>query len=173
MQAAQLFGCSILPFEKVDGRFRRPTEYRKHSIASAGTHDLPTIRGYWTGADIAGRERLGLLDAEASTRANTQRRDEKRGLQEALLHAGVLSGESEPTFEQLRQAIHTFLATSTAQLFAVQLDDLLDEEAQLNVPGTVETYPNWRRKVSAGLEDARLMNALAEWALAAKKSGRA
>jgi 4-alpha-glucanotransferase len=73
----------------------------------------------------------------------------------------------------VRRAIHAFLASSAASLFAAQLDDLLDEAEQLNVPGTVDAYPNWRRKLSVGLEDPKLKDALEELAQIARHFGRA
>jgi 4-alpha-glucanotransferase len=35
----------------------------------------------------------------------------------------------------------------------VQLDDLTDERNQVNLPGTTDQHPNWRRKQSIGLEE--------------------
>lgn len=173
MHEMQMFGCSILPFERSgDARFRSPAEYRRRSMASAGTHDLPTIRCYWRGDDIDLRERLGLQNAQASVQARAQRAEDRTSLLAALVQAGSLRNEAAPTVEELRDALHSFLSASAAGLFAAQLDDLLDEEEQLNVPGTVDSYPNWRRKLSAALEDRRLTHALAGLALLARRAGR-
>jgi 4-alpha-glucanotransferase len=175
MHDAQMFGCSILPFERGHaGEFRAPDAYRTGSLAAAGTHDLPTICGYWKGADIALRERLGLLDAQASAAAAAERLSDKKALLEALARkTGLLRAGVEPAAEDVRRAIHAFLASSAASLFAAQLDDLLDEAEQLNVPGTVDAYPNWRRKLSVGLEDPKLKDALEELAQIARHFGRA
>jgi 4-alpha-glucanotransferase len=35
------------------------------------------------------------------------------------------------------------------------LDDLLEELAQANLPGTVDSYPNWSRKIARSLEEFR------------------
>ena len=35
----------------------------------------------------------------------------------------------------------------------VQLDDMTDERNQVNLPGTTDQHPNWRRKQSLGLEE--------------------
>jgi 4-alpha-glucanotransferase len=37
----------------------------------------------------------------------------------------------------------------------VTLEDVIGEREQANLPGTVETHPNWTRKLSAPLEDLR------------------
>lgn len=38
-------------------------------------------------------------------------------------------------------------------LAMVQLDDLTDERDQVNLPGTTDQHPNWRRKQSLSLEE--------------------
>ena len=43
-------------FEKrADGEFRRYGEYPERALVSSTTHDLPTLAGFWTGADIEAR----------------------------------------------------------------------------------------------------------------------
>jgi 4-alpha-glucanotransferase len=171
MHDAKLFGCSILYFERGEGgTFRAPAAYRRHTMASAGTHDLPTIAGHWAGRDIEARAAAGI-QSDQSASAMLQRAEGKRLLLEALSGAGlfVQTQGDEPTAESLRNAVHAFLSLSGAQLFAAQIDDLFDEFMQLNLPGTVEQYPNWRRKLRAGLDDpafTRALNALSHLARA-------
>jgi 4-alpha-glucanotransferase len=162
MHDAQLFGCSIFYFERGDsGAFRTPEDYRKHSIASAGTHDLPTIAGYWSGRDIEAQATAGIKSEVSADDAIARRAEDKRRLVEALVRAGVLAEPGNmPDGTTLRDAVHVFLSQSAAQLFAAQLDDLLGEIMQLNLPGTVDTYPNWRRKLHVSLEDPAFMQAL-------------
>ncbi|MFT5599249.1 MAG: 4-alpha-glucanotransferase, partial [Chitinophagales bacterium] len=54
---------------------------------------------------------------------------------------------------QIFQAIQCFLARSQSLLMMVQLEDFFLQTNQLNVPGTVNEYPNWRHKISVELED--------------------
>jgi len=49
--------------------------------------------------------------------------------------------------------LHAALADCPALLVAVQLEDLLLQREQPNVPGTTDEQPNWRRKYSASIED--------------------
>jgi 4-alpha-glucanotransferase len=58
----------------------------------------------------------------------------------------------DETVRRLIVAVERFLAGSPSQKLKVNLDDLLGETDQLNLPGTVDEYPNWRRKISAALE---------------------
>ena len=53
---------------------------------------------------------------------------------------------------ELAQSIQRYLARSRSMLLMVQLEDLLSEANQVNVPGTIDEYPNWRRKLSLNLE---------------------
>jgi len=54
---------------------------------------------------------------------------------------------------ELAHALHLYLARSATTLVALQIEDLLGEILPVNVPGTDREYPNWQRKVSAGLEE--------------------
>jgi (1->4)-alpha-D-glucan 1-alpha-D-glucosylmutase len=61
---------------------------------------------------------------------------------------------------ELATAVHRYLARSPARVMAVQLEDLLGQRDQVNLPGTTAEHPNWRRKLPHDLEtmehDARL-----------------
>jgi 4-alpha-glucanotransferase len=50
-------------------------------------------------------------------------------------------------------AIAAFLAQTPSRLVVIALDDVLGALEQINVPGTVDQHPNWRRKVPVTLED--------------------
>ncbi|NBI54308.1 4-alpha-glucanotransferase, partial [Photobacterium alginatilyticum] len=38
-------------------------------------------------------------------------------------------------------------------LLSLQLEDWLEMDLPVNIPGTVDEYPNWRRKLSTTLDD--------------------
>jgi 4-alpha-glucanotransferase len=162
MREKKSFGCAILYFERVDGgRFRAPGEYPPQAAASAATHDLPTLVGYRQGQDIAVRRRLAIYTADRAEAALAERNSDCLRLLEALAQAGfqVPSASEECTADPrlLVRAVHAFLAAASARLFLAQLDDVLAELDQINVPGTVDEYPNWRRKVSLDLDDPTLI----------------
>ncbi|MGC1572302.1 MAG: 4-alpha-glucanotransferase, partial [Pseudolabrys sp.] len=50
-------------------------------------------------------------------------------------------------------AVASFLAQTPSRLVAIALDDILGEREQVNIPGTVDEHPNWRRKLPVMLED--------------------
>lgn len=57
--------------------------------------------------------------------------------------------------ESLLEPVHRFLARSSSCLALASLDDWLGEVSQVNLPGTVDQYPNWSRKLSVPLEAMR------------------
>ena len=75
----------------------------------------------------------------------------------------------------LVQAAYRFLARSPAMLLLLHLEDALGEENQINMPGTVAEYPNWRRKMLIDVEelerDRRIM-ALAAAIRDERRAGR-
>jgi len=150
----------LLYFERGEnGRFRPPHEYPVQALVSSTTHDLPTLAGFWSGRDIELRAGLGLLDEEGSRRWQEGRREDKRKLVEALVHAGLLAGElseaaaqSDELTGELHNAIAGFLVSTPSLLMTLNQEDLTKEAEQQNLPGTTEEYPNWRRKMRFSLE---------------------
>ena len=178
LRSAGAFGTAVLYFEReADGRFRPPAEYREPVVASANTHDLPTLVGYWTGRDIAARREVGIYGEAEAREAQTQRRADRLRLLDAFAAAGLdVHAPTDNSSQAMRpfvQAAQAFLASSSARLFIAQLDDLLAEPEQINVPGTVSAYPNWRRKLSLTLEDAALVEAIKALAGICAQYGRA
>ncbi|WP_333620540.1 4-alpha-glucanotransferase, partial [Pantoea septica] len=53
----------------------------------------------------------------------------------------------------LSQAILGYLADTQSALLGLQPEEWLDMTTPVNVPGTVDAWPNWRRKLSATLEE--------------------
>lgn len=177
IRAKGVFGCALLYFERdSEGRFRGPGEYSGQSVVGVATHDLPTLAGYWGGRDIAVRLRVGILSAADGEAAFACRADDRRRLVEALTAAGFPLSASEDgstgNWQQLTDAVHRFLSASPARVLLAQLDDLLGEADQINVPGTVATYPNWRRRVSRDLAAPALFEAIARLAALCREQGR-
>lgn len=159
-------GCAVFYFERRhDGRFKPPSDYRKKTAATVSTHDLTPLAGYWENRDIALRQSLGIYSESEAKAQEAQRDIDRARLLEALAQAGIpLDGDvhSGEATAALCRAVHAFLASSSAQLFLAKLDDLLGEREQLNMPGTTFEAPNWRRKLSAGVDDPILIDALDE-----------
>ena len=50
-----------------------------------------------------------------------------------------------------RIAIHAWVAAAPSAVMMVQLEDVLGLVDQVNLPSTVDEYPNWRRKLPLDL----------------------
>jgi 4-alpha-glucanotransferase len=147
-----------------DRDFVPPAEYPPTAAASAATHDMATLKGFWLGCDLAWRTRLHLYpDTGAAEAAAMERSRDRRLLLDALVREGLLASErlgqflpesTEPVYStELGCAILTYLARSRARLMLVQIEDIVGESEQANLPGTTESHPNWRRRMSRVLEE--------------------
>ena len=152
MADANILSYRVLFFEKGDNGFVPPEEYPHLALSVAGNHDLPTIRGWWQGSDIDLRERLGLF-AEGAEEARKQRERERRLLVAALDEQGLGPQQKQFRGENLAQAVHAFLGRTRSLVAVVGLDDITNEEEQVNLPGTTNENPNWRRRLSQTLEE--------------------
>ena len=165
MQAANVLSYRVLMFERWDdGNFIPPGDYPPLAVASAATHDLATLKGFWLGRDIEWRRRLAIYpDAAAEETEARERFRDRYQLVEALAREGLLqperfgeflSAEGEPSFgEELAELILCYLARSRARLLLVQLEDIAGEAEQANLPGTTDAHPNWRRRLSVRLDE--------------------
>jgi 4-alpha-glucanotransferase len=165
MLAANVLSYRVFVFERRrDGGFIPPGEYPPLAAASAATHDLATLKGFWLGRDIAWRRRLALYpDPAAEASEAAERRRDRQLLLEALIREGLLMPERStallpaddaPVYSaELGEAILLYLARSRARLMLVQIEDILGESEQANLPGTDDAHPNWRRRLSAPLDD--------------------
>jgi glycogen debranching enzyme GlgX/4-alpha-glucanotransferase len=174
LAGADILGMRVLWFERAGLDFLPPPDYPSLSVASATTHDLPTLAGWWQGADIAERLMLGLLTLEAAERAIAERREEKRVLVEALRRVGEMVGNPDfeaPMTDALAAAIHGFLGSSGSVFASVQVDDLAGETIATNLPGTDRERPNWRHRLGGDVE-ALIAGARASAIIAALAKGR-
>ncbi len=167
MAQSRILSYRLLPFEREgDGRFKPPGEYPRLAVATAGTHDLPTLAGWALGRDIETRRETGLLPEDAAAGALGGRRHDVELLLEALIaHGGLAVDEAhavlgaidrrEPnaaTFAPLVVATYRYLGQTPCALVFAQLDDAVVSFDQMNLPGTVLEYPNWRRKMTLDVE---------------------
>jgi 4-alpha-glucanotransferase len=165
MRSANILSYRISVFERrKDGVFVPPGDYPELAAASAATHDIATLKGFWLGSDIEWRQRLGLYpDRQAQEAEATERGRDRSMLLEALVVEGLLAPaqigaflpeRGEPIYStELGDAILTYLARSRARLMLVQLEDVVGESEQANLPGTIDAHPNWRRRPARILED--------------------
>lgn len=158
----KILSYRILFFEKDwhQNTFKSPQEYPQYALCTSGSHDLPTLSAYWQGADLELREKLNLFPSdEIKTQQLDARAHDRWAIKQALHQAGLIGEESlhdnrhDALDSELFLSIQNFLARSESLLMMVQLEDFFAQLNQLNVPGTIDEYPNWRYKISIELED--------------------
>ena len=142
--------------------FRRPDEYPAHALVASTTHDLPTIAGFWIGADIEARRAAGIIDDEARHVQWQSRAVEKQKMLDVLFDVGLMpenlprQADAHPELTgDLHNAVIGFLAMTPSRLLAINQEDLTKELSQQNLPGTTWQYPNWARKMRFSLEELR------------------
>jgi 4-alpha-glucanotransferase len=153
----------LLYFEKNEsGEFRRSEEYPRQALVSSTTHDLPTLAGFWVGADIEARHSAGMIDEQGYRSQTENRARDKQKMLDLLFQVGLLPPElprvaaDYPELNgELHNAIVGFLALTPSQLLAINQEDLTKELAQQNLPGTTWQYPNWGRKMRFSVEELR------------------
>ena len=165
MRSAAVLSYRVLVFERGQDRgFVPPEGYPPLAAALAATHDIATIKGFWLGRDIAWRRCLDLYpDAAAAAADERERSRDRRLLLDALVSERLLAPErvgrflsesGDPAYStELGDAILIYLARSRARLMLIQLEDVVGEAEQANLPGTIDTHPNWRRRMSCSLEE--------------------
>jgi 4-alpha-glucanotransferase len=161
MAREEILSYRLFYFERYqDGLFKRPDAYPARAIATPTSHDLFTIVGHWRAWDVSLRHDRNLTGPGLTREAEMAERTRDRALLlAALKDQNAIRADfpesadaSDDDLRALVIGIHRFLARAPTRLMLANLDDLALEETQVNVPGTVEEYPNWRRRLSVPLE---------------------
>ncbi len=166
MERERILSYRLMYFEREwEGRFRRPEHYPAIALASPGTHDLPTLRGYWEGRDITFRGSIGFVaDAADHERERTERLRDRALLLDLLVDLGLLASEvrhalltsaqgedAAALLDEVVRGVYRMLARTPSRLMMVAAEDLAGEIEQANFPGTLGQHPNWRRRLGTAL----------------------
>ncbi|MDP9460288.1 MAG: 4-alpha-glucanotransferase [Actinomycetota bacterium] len=117
-----------------------PSEWPAASMAAVTTHDLPTVAGLWTGADVAEQREQGTGTEEELERGRTS----------LLAHLPGLDEDAAP--DEAVERAHELLARAPSTLLAATLDDAVGEVRRPNMPGADER-PNWSLPLPVLVED--------------------
>ena len=117
-----------------------PARYPELAMAAVTTHDLPTIAGLWTGADLVEQHALGLEPNDAAIEAIRKR-------------LSIATGRpADAPVNDVIEATHRLLARAPSLLVTGTLDDALAVVERPNVPGTTDERANWSLALPAPLE---------------------
>lgn len=117
-----------------------PGKIPRRALAAVTTHDLPTIAGIWTGADLQAQVKIGLKPFKSTVE-----------LMRRSITSAANAGPKAST-EDVITRVYAKLAECPASVVAAMLEDALGVQERPNMPGTVDDWPNWRLSLPLGLE---------------------
>jgi 4-alpha-glucanotransferase len=152
-----VLSSKVLFFERDRrGRLKPPRRYPKLALATANTHDLPTIGAFWRELDIDMRLNVGAIPTKrAAMKARHERAAAREALAIALIEEGLWPlGEGLATDVALRAAVHAFLRRTPSWMVGIALDDLAGELEPVNLPGvSPDRWPSWTRRMAMPIEE--------------------
>jgi len=164
LESKNISSLSVLWCERVLGcnDFKSPSSYPIKSFSSVGTHDMPPLRMWWFGHEIATKTALGIYSEEQKDWCYKERELERQKLlfvldsnavwpQDKFRSGNYIYGEAYP--EGIEEAVNSYVARTPSQVFLAQFEDILHVEKMQNVPGIDrDKHPNWRRRLPVSLE---------------------
>src|SRR5262249_11365550 len=126
------------------GSFRPPDDYAENALVTFSTHDLPTFAGWSTGHDLRKKRAIGIDPVET---------DQDRTAAHAALRAALARHRGRDRSRLSFPPVAAYLAAAPGRILIVSLEDALGVLDEVNVPGTIDEHPNWRRRAPVLLED--------------------
>jgi len=160
LKDAGVYSYKVFFFEQApDGGYISPNHYIQQAMATLSTHDMPTIKGYWHCDDLKLGKTLGLYpDQEVLDRLMQERVQSKQQILDSLHgHNSIPEGQyldanMTGMDQTLNFSLQKHLASGNASLLSLQLEDFLEMDQPVNVPGTSNEYKNWQRKLTHNLD---------------------
>jgi 4-alpha-glucanotransferase len=135
LRACRVLSCRLLWFER-----GRPSRYPRLALSAVTTHDLPTVAGLWSGADLRDQQGIGLQPNQAGTQAMRDRLRRMTGLTDGA------------PVEQVVERTYRLLGEAPSMLVTATLEDACAVPERPNMPGTVTEWPNWSLALPLPLE---------------------
>ena len=164
LSATEIQSYVVYFFEKRGEDFGPIAEYPREALACITTHDLHTLAGWWSAHDLTTRRGFGYLKEEDVEQAYAERASERLHLLYTLADHELLPRDvwavrdgHQPPPETIPQsvavALHRLVARAPSRLFVLAIEDLTADPEQVNIPGTIDEHPNWRRRMVCDIED--------------------
>lgn len=136
-----LWSYHVMLFERAaDKGFIAPDHYRENALVTFATHDLPTFAGWTSKHDLDVKRALGIDPGETD--------DDRAAALDALQRA--MAWQGLPSLDY--PSVTRFIAKTPSRLLVVTIEDVLGLVEQVNVPGTIDEHPNWRRRLPVDIE---------------------
>ena len=139
-----VWSYQVMMFERdAEGRFHQPEDFKKNALVTFNTHDLPSYAGWRHSHDLHVKRAIGIDPGESD--------DARSFAISALDLALTQNGFSPADFSSVTE----FLGRAPSRILSVSLDDVVGVAEQINVPGTTDSHPNWRRRLPVTLDGLR------------------
>ena len=137
LRRRRLLSTRLALFERME-----PASYPRQAFAGITTHDLPTVRGAWTGSDLEDQAASGLRpDADGLAVLRSRLRKA----------AGVAA---DAPVDEVVERLHRRLGASPSMLVVATLEDALGVAERPNIPGTVPPQrDNWSLALPVPVEE--------------------
>ena len=160
MPAARCYSNEVVLFSRDNDQFMAPAGYKSRALTCISNHDIPTLKAWWNCDDLDLRQELNIYTPEYTQQQKRVRHGDKVALLRTLESIGELPWGVNPDdmntmgySRDLWEKIHYYLAKTASLIVVVQLEDIMELDTPVNVPGTSEEYPNWKRKLSQPVEN--------------------
>ncbi len=133
--------------------------YKAKAMCNWTCHDTPTLKGWWEGKDVELFGELNIFDEQRMADEMNARLQTRKAVINTLtqvneLPEGVSHDHVPQIFNrELMEHMSYYLARSQVQVANIQLEDCMLVDTPVNVPGTSDEYPNWRRRLTVSLEN--------------------
>jgi len=149
-------GMHVAVFELDDDAHpMEPLRPRPGAVALVDTHDTATFAGWFEGADIATRRRLGLLGAGEAREALASRARARGFLVDRLCASGLVDVDEAGDPVAVHAGLLGELGESEAGLVLVNPEDCWGETDPQNLPGTTTEHLNFARPFALGVSELR------------------
>ncbi len=138
---SQLADAAILSTRLLWFEDQPPAAWPRQAMAAITTHDLPTVRGVWTGVDLADQRQAEVTIPDGG---DGQLRHHLRV---------AASVDDAATADDVVLGAYRNLAEAPSMIVTASLDDLVGAEHRPNLPGTIDQHPNWRIPLPVPLDD--------------------
>lgn len=155
-----VYSYRVFFFEQAeDGGFFSPSHYPVQSMSTLTTHDMPTLINYWHCLDLELGKEIGLYPTEEILQTlYADRHENKQAILDTLHGHGSIGDNVGRDVNhtgmnrELNNGMQVHMAGGSSALLSLQLEDWLEMDKPVNIPGTFDEYPNWRRKLTENIE---------------------
>lgn len=142
LSAWGVWSYQVMLFEREhDGRFKGPDRFSGNALVTFNTHDLSSFAGWRSGHDRRVKQSLAIDPGESE--------EERHRAIALLLEALAGNGIHAADFP----AVMAYLSRTPSRILSVAIDDILGVVEQVNVPGTTDQHPNWRRRLPVSIDE--------------------